>query len=65
VRPRDFAVEIGQDPVGCHDGNCVWGASGGMQTNGGCQCIKGDRDELRRELQRMGRVLRSACARLK
>ncbi len=64
MTPRAFAEAIGQDPVGCRDSNCVWGYTGGMATNGGCACIKGDRDELRRQLQKMGRVLRSACARL-
>lgn len=26
--------------LGCSDGNCVFGHSGGMATNGGCVCLK-------------------------
>jgi len=24
--------------VGCGDNSCIWGAPGGMATNGGCRC---------------------------
>lgn len=36
----------------CHDGACIYGHPGGMQTNGGCQAMK-ERDvaTLRRHVQ--------------
>ena len=36
----------------CHDGACIYGHPGGMQTNGGCQAMK-ERDvaTLRRHIQ--------------
>jgi hypothetical protein len=36
----------------CHDGACIYGHPGGMQTNGGCQAMK-ERDvqALRRHVQ--------------
>jgi hypothetical protein len=26
--------------VGCYDGGCIYGKTGGMQTNGGCGCVE-------------------------
>lgn len=49
---------------GCSDGNCVFGNRGGMQTNGGCQCLKGDRDELRRTVLSLSRVAHELAAML-
>lgn len=46
--------------VGCHDGACVFGHPGGMQTNGGRECIKGNAVELRRNLMRMAQIARAA-----
>lgn len=37
TRLRDIAAALGMD-VGCGDNSCVWGAPGGMATNGGCRC---------------------------
>ena len=48
--------------TGCHDGGCIFGHLGGMQTNGGCQCLKGSPTELRRNLLKMARVARLALA---
>lgn len=42
----------------CFDGACVFGHDGGMTTNGGCGCIKGDKVELRRNIQRLATVAR-------
>lgn len=33
-------VERRHPGVGCMVGSCIFGHPGGMQTNGGCQCIK-------------------------
>lgn len=38
-RVRATAVRLFGEDVGCHDGSCVFGHTGGMQTNGGCQCL--------------------------
>jgi hypothetical protein len=37
VKLRDHAKSRGLD-VGCSDSGCIWGAPGGMATNGGCWC---------------------------
>lgn len=42
----------------CGDGGCILGHPGGMQTNGGCQHLKKDLIETRRDLQRIAMVLR-------
>lgn len=45
-RPRTAAqiirqiVERRHPNMGCMDGSCIFGHPGGMQTNGGCQCMK-------------------------
>ena len=44
---------------GCGDGGCVFGHPGGMQTNGGCQCLKDDTVMLRRHLMRLSQVART------
>ncbi len=47
--------------AGCCDGGCIFGHPGGMQTNGGCQCL-GTRDP--RELQVNLMRMRAICLRL-
>jgi hypothetical protein len=49
--------------AGCSDGSCVFGHPGGMQTNGGCQCLK-ERDPvlLRRTVMRLADVARALAA---
>ncbi len=56
---RQVAMRLFGDEVGCSDGGCVFGHPGGMQTNGGCQCIK-EREPviLKRNLMRMAEVAR-------
>lgn len=34
------AVDEQWSGVGCYDAGCVFGHPGGMQTNGGCSCLK-------------------------
>lgn len=46
--------------TGCADGGCIFGHPGGMQTNGGCECLKGNATELRRNLQKLARIARIA-----
>jgi hypothetical protein len=49
--------------AGCHDGGCVFGHLGGMQTNGGCQCLKEPNPALmRRNLLRLADVARELAA---
>ena len=50
--------------IGCYDGSCVFGASGGMQTNGGCGCIKLERRELVLALRALATVARKLSARV-
>lgn len=55
---RDYAASILGQPVGCHSGACIWGAPN-VQTNGGCQCLKGDAVTLRYHLRLMAHVAES------
>jgi hypothetical protein len=59
---RQVADRLHPD-AGCHDGGCVFGHLGGMQTNGGCQCIK-ERNPvlLTRNLHRLADVARALAA---
>lgn len=41
---------------GCSDSGCIFGHEGGMGTNAGCYCLKGDKHDLRINLLRMSRV---------
>jgi hypothetical protein len=50
--------------TGCHDASCVFGHPGGMATNGGCACIKGEKVELRRNLQKLSQVARELASRM-
>jgi hypothetical protein len=50
--------------TGCHDASCVFGHAGGMATNGGCECIKGEKVELRRTLQKLSLVARELASRM-
>jgi hypothetical protein len=52
--------------AGCSDGSCIFGHSGGMQTNDGCQCIKGS-DEVahRRNLLRLSDIARELATALR
>lgn len=59
MKLRDYAAVIGLD-VGCSDNSCIWGSPGGMGTNGGCQCQRAERVELRMEMLRLARVARAA-----
>jgi hypothetical protein len=43
--------------VGCGDSLCVFGCGDGMHTNGGCQCMKGERLELQIAASRLHRLL--------
>ena len=49
----------GYDPAEywCGDNSCAFGRSGGMATNGGCRCFRGERERVER---RGVAVLRSA-----
>jgi hypothetical protein len=62
VKLRDHAKVIGLD-VGCGDNSCIWGASGGMGTNGGCQCLR-EREHvaLRFEVLKLARVAQHLAA---
>lgn len=65
MKLRDLAINLGLrnhrgDPLGCSDSNCIWDPTGGMMTQGGCQCLKGSVVEVRFELVRMARVARAA-----
>lgn len=51
-------AELGVD-VGCGDGSCVFGYRGGMHTNGGCECMRGDRERVRLTAHRLRRLLLS------
>ena len=42
----------------CSDGNCIYGSSTGMHTNGGCASIKGSSMETRKELVNLVKGLR-------
>ena len=61
VKLRDVARGIGLGEVGCGDNSCVWGAPGGMATNGGCRCIGGRSGQSERyvllQMQRVARHL--------
>jgi hypothetical protein len=48
--------------AGCMDGGCVFGHPGGMQTNGGCQCLKESDILLRRNLRMLSDVARTLAA---
>ena len=37
---RRVAVRLYGDDIGCSDGSCLYGHPGGLQTNGGCSCLK-------------------------
>ncbi len=52
------------DGVGCYDNGCVFGFSGGMQTNGGCDCLKRESVELRRHVQRLSKIALRLALRL-
>jgi len=51
--------------VGCSDGSCVFGHPGGMQTNGGCGCIKETNPVMLRrtifQLREVAKVLAASC----
>ena len=55
-RESQLVRQTAGDDVGCSDGNCVFGHLGRMHTNGGCQCLKQDATQLRRDLRRMSKV---------
>ena len=55
---RQIAVRQCGDSVGCWDGSCIYGHPGGMQTNGGCGCLK-ERDPHRLQLHIL--QLRQIC----
>lgn len=59
---RELAVKTFGDDIGCCDGSCVYGPPGGMQTNGGCQCMKGTPVEVRRHALRLSKLLGLALA---
>jgi hypothetical protein len=63
MRLRDHAKEILGRGVGCSDGSCIWGPPGGMQTNGGCMCLKDAPGvpELRILLRQMACVAKQLC----
>lgn len=42
--------------IGCTDGGCIYGSRGGMATNAGCGCSKGDKHELRLHALRLSTV---------
>lgn len=48
--------------IGCGDNSCIWGARGGMGTNGGCRCY--DRTASLTAQQREERLLVSSGIRL-
>jgi hypothetical protein len=49
--------------AGCGDGSCLFGHPGGMQTNGGCQCLKETNPVLlRRTAMRLADVARALAA---
>lgn len=53
--------------VGCLDGSCLYGHPGGMQTNGGCQCLKEVRDGGRAAVvhaSRLGKLARALAVQL-
>jgi hypothetical protein len=56
---REKAKAMGLGHVGCADGSCIWGSPGGMTTNGGCGCIKGEKDDLRRLAVKIAHVARA------
>jgi hypothetical protein len=49
--------------LGCSDGGCVFGDTGGMHTNGGCECLQ-ERSpvQLRRQLMALSQVARTLAA---
>ena len=60
-RIRQIAIELFGPDVGCGDGGCVYGHLGGMQTNGGCNCMKSrDVIELTRLVQRLRMIAERA-----
>lgn len=62
---RSVAKQILGHDVGCCDGSCIWGPPGGMQTNGGCQCVdKGQSiQEVRVQLRRLSLVAKEMIRR--
>lgn len=61
---RKLAIELFGNEIGCLDGNCVFGHRGGQHTNGGCQCLKGERTELRINLLKMSKLAKTFAERL-
>lgn len=54
---REVAVELFGPEIGCYDGGCVYGHPGGMQTNGGCECLKSRSVvELTQHMIRLNRI---------
>jgi hypothetical protein len=47
------------EPRRCSDGSCVWGPPVGMCTNGGCQALKVNSMEGRREIRALATELRA------
>lgn len=44
----------------CGDSSCIYGRPSGQMTNGGCSIGRREKDELRRELQRLVFQIRDA-----